>query len=66
MDEQAEREFNKIMDATAYVAHTLNMTEMNSNPMSLGDGFDLVVRWVPEYGSSVERLRRGLWHAQWG
>lgn len=43
-DEVIEKEFNRILEAAAYIAHTIGVTESNGKPLSLGETVELLFK----------------------
>lgn len=49
-DEALEREFNKLLESTSYLSHNLDFEKIeNSNPISLGDALELVIKLQEKY-----------------
>lgn len=43
-DVLVEKEFNKLLEATAYLSHELEVTEIDDKPLSLGKAFELIIQ----------------------
>jgi len=43
-DEMVEREFNRLLEATSYLSHQLDFNYCNSNPVSLGEALEWVIK----------------------
>ncbi|XP_039270275.2 lysine-specific histone demethylase 1A-like isoform X1 [Styela clava] len=39
-----EKEFNKLLEATAYLSHQLNINDMGKEPLSLGKAFEIIIQ----------------------
>lgn len=44
LDEQLEREFNRLLEATAFMAHTLKLKKPSGAEFSLGEAMDIVIK----------------------
>lgn len=42
-DEMVEREFNRLLEATSYLSHSLDFNHCNGKPVSLGKGFFSII-----------------------
>jgi len=42
-DEMVEREFNRLLEATGYLSHTLDLNHINGRPISLGQALEWVI-----------------------
>jgi lysine-specific histone demethylase 1 len=43
-DDMVEREFNRLLEATSYLSHSLDFNYCNSKPVSLGQSMEWVIR----------------------
>ncbi|XP_046461894.1 lysine-specific histone demethylase 1A-like isoform X2 [Daphnia pulex] len=43
-DEMVEREFNRLLEATSYLSHQLDINYVNTNPVSLGQALEWVIK----------------------
>ncbi len=43
-DELIEKEFNRLLEAAAYMAHTMEFTESEGEKLSLGKALELIIR----------------------
>lgn len=43
-DEMVEREFNRLLEATSYLSHSLDFNYLNGKPVSLGQALELVIK----------------------
>ena len=41
-----EREFNRLLEATSYLSHQLDINYVNTNPVSLGQALEWVIKYV--------------------
>ena len=41
-----EREFNRLLEATSYLSHSLDFNYLNGKPVSLGQALELVIKYV--------------------
>lgn len=46
-DEMVEREFNRLLEATSFLSHQLDFNYIDNRPISLGEGLEWVIKWVP-------------------
>lgn len=44
-----EKEFNKLLEATAFLSHELEVGEIDGEPLSLGKSFELIIQYVLVY-----------------
>ncbi|CAF0983055.1 unnamed protein product, partial [Didymodactylos carnosus] len=67
-DEVVEREFNRLLEACSYLSHTLDVSEITKQPLSLGDVFELLIRVQEkavrekylDYLRSISKLKENL------
>ncbi len=43
-DEMVEREFNRLLESTSYLSHSLDFNYCNQNPVSLGECIEWVIK----------------------
>ncbi|XP_063675482.1 lysine-specific histone demethylase 1A-like isoform X2 [Bolinopsis microptera] len=43
-DERVEREFNRLLEATTYMSHQLNVNSINGRPVSLGQALEIIIK----------------------
>lgn len=43
-DEMIEREFNRLLEATGYLSHTLDLNSINGKPLSLGQALEFIIQ----------------------
>lgn len=45
-DEMVEKEFNRLLEATSYLSHHLDLNYCNGEPVSLGQALEWVIKYV--------------------
>lgn len=45
-DEMVEREFNRLLEATSYLSHQLDLNYVSAKPVSLGQALEWVIKYV--------------------
>lgn len=43
-DEMVEKEFNRLLEATSYLSHQLDLNYCNGDPVSLGQALEWVIK----------------------
>lgn len=43
-DEMVEREFNRLLEATSYLSHQLDLNYVSAKPVSLGQALEWVIK----------------------
>ena len=49
-DERVEREFNRLLEATTYMSHQLNVNSINGRPVSLGQALEIIIKLPDQAG----------------
>lgn len=45
-DEMVEREFNRLLEATSYLSHQLDINYVSTKPVSLGQALEWVIKYT--------------------
>ncbi|XP_071819441.1 lysine-specific histone demethylase 1A-like [Apostichopus japonicus] len=64
-DEMVEREFNRLLEATSYMSHQLDLNFLSGKPVSLGEALELIIKLQEkqvketklEYLKSISKLQ---------
>lgn len=67
-DEMVEREFNRLLEATSYMSHQLDLNFLSGKPVSLGEALELIIKLQEkqvketklEYLKSISKLQEKL------